>query len=282
VCSSDLNEIAKGGGKAASSALRELGLNAKDLAGSSLFEQFTKIGDALLKIENPSARAATAQRLFGKGVRELLPFLLQGSEGLGEMLERFETIAGNTTTEAASSLDDVGDSFDTMKTAINDAAIGITARFAPALKTLFDAIADGLPKADKGMKDFTATLLLLNGGAGQKIEGGIASLLENIGKRLNIRPLRDAAKYLRADAAAVTQVLDQIAAEQAHQTGLAYPLVSQQGGNTCGQLQSKFSEKWQLARATAQAGDAQHGVRGLLQRVKSLFQHGLHASSSLC
>ena len=46
-----------------------------------------------------------------------------------------------------------------------------------------------------------------------------------------------------------------------------------------GQLQGKIVKKLQLGRAPAQAADAQQGWGALVQGIKSLSQHGLHAIS---
>ena len=74
----DANTI---GGPAAS-ALAQMGLSAKTLASESPDQAFTQIADGLKAIQNPAARAQLAMDLFGKSGQELLPLMMQGSEGI--------------------------------------------------------------------------------------------------------------------------------------------------------------------------------------------------------
>ena len=107
----NLIEVANGGGPAAARALRTLGLDARELAGADLATQLGTIGDALKDIKNPAERAATAQALFGKGARELLPLILEGTDGLGDMISRFRELGGEVTTEVAQKFDRLNDTF---------------------------------------------------------------------------------------------------------------------------------------------------------------------------
>ena len=64
---------AAGGSKSATEALAKLGLTVEQLQGLSPDEQFNKIAAALNQISDPTTRAATAMKIFGKSGAMLLP-----------------------------------------------------------------------------------------------------------------------------------------------------------------------------------------------------------------
>ena len=66
---------AAGGSKSATETLDKLGLTLDDLQGFSPDEQFNKIAAALNKISDPTTRAATAMKIFGKSGAMLLPMI---------------------------------------------------------------------------------------------------------------------------------------------------------------------------------------------------------------
>ncbi len=107
----NLIEVSNGGGPAAARALRALGLDARELASADLATQLGTIGDKLKDIKNPAERAATAQALFGKGARELVPLLLEGTEGLDDMIARFRELGGEVSTGVAQKFDKLNDTF---------------------------------------------------------------------------------------------------------------------------------------------------------------------------
>jgi hypothetical protein len=77
----NLGEAAEKSGPVAA-ALASIGLNAKQLASMAPDEAFEKIADGLKSITNPAERAATTVAIFGKSGQELLPMMMQGSEGI--------------------------------------------------------------------------------------------------------------------------------------------------------------------------------------------------------
>ena len=75
-------------GGSAERALREIGLDARDLARLNLQQQLAAIGDGLRGITNPSDRAALSLQILGTRAGQLRPFLNQGSEGMAQAEER--------------------------------------------------------------------------------------------------------------------------------------------------------------------------------------------------
>lgn len=140
--SKNLTEVARGGGKQAAAALRDLGLSAQDLAEQDLVSQIGAVGDALAKIENPSQRAAAGAALFGKQFKELAPLILEGEDGIGRLADRFVELGGVITREQADTFDNFNDSLGELRLAVRGAGEAVATAFAPALAGLAGKITD--------------------------------------------------------------------------------------------------------------------------------------------
>lgn len=138
--SKNLTDVARGGGKQAASALRDLGLSAQELAGQDLVTQIGAVGDALAKIENPSQRAAAGAALFGKQFKELAPLILEGEDGIGRLADRFVELGGVITREQADTFDNFNDSLGELRLAVRGAGEALATTFAPALTGLAEKI----------------------------------------------------------------------------------------------------------------------------------------------
>jgi hypothetical protein len=101
---------AAGGNSQLSAAFNSLGLDAKELIGLPTDQAMGKIGDALNAIANPAQRAAAAQEIFGKSGQALLPFLAEGSDGLGAMREEAEALGLTFSRVDAGKVEEANDS----------------------------------------------------------------------------------------------------------------------------------------------------------------------------
>ena len=72
------------GGKQGQEALAAIGLTADQLGRLLPEEQFRLLADRIAAIQNPTERAAAAVKIFGRTGTELLPLLLQGSDGIAK------------------------------------------------------------------------------------------------------------------------------------------------------------------------------------------------------
>lgn len=138
----NLTDVARGGGKQAAAALRDLGLSAEQLAGESLVTQIGTIGEALARIENPSQRAAAGAALFGKQFKELAPLILEGREGIGRLEEAFVSFGGTLTREQADSFDAMNDALGELRLSVRQAGEAVATAFAPAIAGLASKVAD--------------------------------------------------------------------------------------------------------------------------------------------
>jgi hypothetical protein len=144
--SKNLVEVASGRGEQAAEALRTLGLAADDLSRLDLATQIGKIGTQLAAIDNPAQRAATGAALFGKQFKELAPFILEGEEGVGRLIDRFIELNGVITRDQADKFDAFNDSLGELQLASRAAGKAIADELAPPLTALFSSIATAIPR----------------------------------------------------------------------------------------------------------------------------------------
>lgn len=93
----------------ATDALSALGTSAEELAGLSPDEQFMRLADSIAAIEDPTLRAARAQKVFGRSGTELLPLMEDGAAGIAALraeAERLGLVLSETDVAKAAELDD--------------------------------------------------------------------------------------------------------------------------------------------------------------------------------
>jgi hypothetical protein len=76
------------GSREAADALRALGLSAGQLVRLTPDQQFKAFAEAISRIPNTAEQAARAQKVFGRGVLDILPLLKQGASGIEEFERR--------------------------------------------------------------------------------------------------------------------------------------------------------------------------------------------------
>lgn len=81
-----LGEAAKGSGSAAK-VLKQLGLNARDLAKMKPEEALGQIADKIQGMDSASEQAAVSMALFGRSGIDMINMLKGGSDGLGQLRE---------------------------------------------------------------------------------------------------------------------------------------------------------------------------------------------------
>lgn len=87
-------QLAAQGGKEQSKAFHALGISIDSLKKKSADEVFLDVAESVSKIQDPSKAAAAAVALFGRGGREILPFLKQGRAGVADLVEEFRQLGG--------------------------------------------------------------------------------------------------------------------------------------------------------------------------------------------
>ena len=91
-----LGDAANGGNKKVAELLKRLGISARDATGQvrSGIDVLPELADGFKRNTNEATRARMGMALFGKGYQQLMPLLVDGSEGLNESLERFKILKG--------------------------------------------------------------------------------------------------------------------------------------------------------------------------------------------
>jgi hypothetical protein len=88
-------EAEQGGAKPFTMAMEELGISLGEFSKLDAEGRFGLIGDALQKVQDPARRTALAMQTVGaKAGPELVPLLLEGSKGIGELGDKLEALGG--------------------------------------------------------------------------------------------------------------------------------------------------------------------------------------------
>lgn len=96
-------------------ALDALGLSIEDLERLKPEEQFYALSRAIGAIEDPTRRAAVAQKVFGRAGTELLPMLNQGADGMDKMRQRAQELGITFDQDAADAAAKLTDEMDAVK-----------------------------------------------------------------------------------------------------------------------------------------------------------------------
>ena len=118
--SSGIQDLATGQ-KAAVENFQRLGLSMEDLQGLSPEDQFALVGKRIAAIQDPTMRAAAAVDMFGRSGTKMLPMLAD----LDGLRAKARALGIVISTEDAKAADDLGDTFDMLKSQAMAALFGI-------------------------------------------------------------------------------------------------------------------------------------------------------------
>jgi hypothetical protein len=140
-----LGEVARGGGTAAK-ALREIGINIKDIQNLSADEQMEVLARALANVENAAVRASIANDLFGRdGVRMLKLMDLLARDGIGGFRDELKALGVDISREGAAKVEMMNDAMLKLSMVGKGAGQTLTMELAPVIAE----IAKELTKAAK-------------------------------------------------------------------------------------------------------------------------------------
>lgn len=135
-----LSEAANGTGVAAK-ALKELGLDAKELQKLPLQEQFNRISDAMQGVENQSDRVRLAFKLFDSEGVALVNTLNAGRDALNDLYEENKRYGNYLDQTQSRVVQEATDAQGRLKTAMSGLALQLGATLAPAFEVVYNAIA---------------------------------------------------------------------------------------------------------------------------------------------
>lgn len=153
----------------------KIGINVEDLEGLSPEEQFLKIATAIAEVEDPLARAAVAQKIFGRAGMDLIPMFDGGSEALKEMRKDAHDLGIVFDEEMAKKAEKMTDAMHRMKEATSGLKMKIADVLIPALMPLIDkitAILKGMQAWAKEHPGLTKAIVIIAG-----IIGGLMLVL---------------------------------------------------------------------------------------------------------
>ena len=135
-----LEGIANGTKKLATSmvehgaAFAKLGINTKNQT-----EALIQLGDIFAGMDDSVQRSALAVKIFGKSGDEMLPMLMEGSEGMRRMIERGQELSG-ITTALGRDADRFNDSLAEMRLRSQNLYVGVAAELLPVLNETINAL----------------------------------------------------------------------------------------------------------------------------------------------
>ena len=189
------SEAANGTGEA-KGAIRELGIDARDLVKLPLDERMLVLADAFQGVKSESDKLRIAFKLFDSEGAALVNTLSQGRGGLAAMLGEAKALGVVMSAEAAQGVEDANDEFLKLNSIFKGILDQTTAALAPALKFIVESISKSLVKFGEAQGGFAEigrkiATNLVNGFriAGETIISGINGIIEKVNQVKNI-PIR--------------------------------------------------------------------------------------------
>lgn len=121
----------------------KLGITAKEP-----IEAFKQLSDIYKSIEDPQVRAAVAAEALGKSWQGAAPLLAEGSESIGDMVEKGRRLSG-VTQEMADEADKFNDSLEELKQKSDGLVIKFAGEVLPAFNQLLPAIKSAYEESGK-------------------------------------------------------------------------------------------------------------------------------------
>jgi len=169
---------AASGGEAQAAAFAALGVSVTDASGKvrDSEEVLLDLADAFSRAEPSAQRTALAMEIFGKAGAEMMPFLLEGKEGLGRFAEINDKLGLTLQRETNLALEVVGDSLAILGRVSDGVAQQFAIGLAPALEEITSGLVDFV--AEVGIGDGTIA------GFGAAIGEGLRSAFESASQQL--------------------------------------------------------------------------------------------------
>ena len=127
------------GSKEAAEAFRRVGISLATLKGTGTEELLLKVADAMAATEDASQRTALAVAIFGRSGTALLPFLLQGRQGIEALTAEADRLGITMSSVSANLGDDFGDAVERVQAQIAALKRSIAEGAIPSLLALADA-----------------------------------------------------------------------------------------------------------------------------------------------
>lgn len=174
VLTKNLGQASMGNG-AAVDMLNQIGLNAKELIQLPLTEQLTAIGQRMQSMGSAAQRVAVATTLFGRAGTDMIPFLMQSSDGLREIQSEMIATGEVFSDTDAAMVDEMGDSVTMAWGVWNAFKNQLVIQVAPAIKYLADLTREWATTSNGAVKNIVSDGLA-------NLVDGIASVIDSVNK----------------------------------------------------------------------------------------------------
>ena len=148
------SEAARGTGEA-KGAIRELGIDARELVRLPLDERMLVLADAFQNVKSESDKLRLAFKLFDSEGAALVNTLSQGRSGLAEMLGEAKALGIVMSSEAAAGVESANDEFLKLSSIFKGIVDQTTAALAPALEYIVTSLTQTLKSFGDAQKGFT-------------------------------------------------------------------------------------------------------------------------------
>lgn len=183
-------------------ALAELGLSYEKLVAQTPTEQLRYVAEGIKSIESPTERAAMAMKIFGKSGGELLPFLQNFSDELGNAQDELGSMTG-IMDKKSEVFDTVSDKIQAIKGKFTEFAAGLLSNVTPALELFttmlskVDAAGIGQRLTTGAMKFFDVLIGAFKNGAeaAKLVESALMFGVKSFGNSL-LNNIIDSAAYI--------------------------------------------------------------------------------------
>jgi len=206
------SEAASGTGEA-KGAIRELGIDARDLVKLPLDEQMLVLADAFQGVKSETDKLRIAFKLFDSEGAALVNTLSQGRGGLAEMLGEAKALGVVMSAEAAAGVEKANDEFLKLNSIFKGILDQTTAALAPALEYIVKSLSDALVSfgdAQKGFAEVGKTIAITLIQGVQQGANGIVNILNKVIESVNVANAYIARFSLKGDERAVRSAEEQI------------------------------------------------------------------------
>lgn len=187
---------ARDGQKSSAAAFSDLGVALSDSSGQakSTEQVYRDVADAIARIPDPAQQASAAQAIFGKGFRDILPLLKQGSAGFNQLAADAQTLGIVLSDDLIAQADQASDRLQAFKRVLEAKLAGVVAENAASITYFSEQLLNFGASAIKAASDYlqfrnqiARTDQISRQNRGTQSLGGIPGLFEV--KRNTRRPL---------------------------------------------------------------------------------------------
>ena len=144
-------DLANKGNKDTVKTFNSLGISIKNANGQLLSQEeiFNKSVKAVQNLQNPTQKAITAQKLFGRAALEMKPLLNQSAQSVDELKQKAKNLGMIIDDKTVDSCVKLTDTFDTLKRAIGGIGMQLGGELLPVIRQTADKIIANLPAIKK-------------------------------------------------------------------------------------------------------------------------------------